>query len=73
LISDPEVQQDLRENSSQPVFEGKWLEPGELVTTLVNADSVQRRAEPDATILLRSDLVLNNDEGTYALGGTEQA
>ena len=47
-------------NSSQPVFEGKWLEPGQLVTTLVNTDGVHRRTEADATTMLRSDFIVVN-------------
>jgi ornithine cyclodeaminase len=50
-------------NSSQPVFDGNWLEPGQLVTTIVNTDGVHRRTEADATTMIRSDLiVLNNKE-----------
>jgi len=47
-------------NSSQPVFEGNWLEPGQLVTTLVNTDGVHRRTEADATTMLRSDFIVVN-------------
>jgi len=50
-------------NSSQPVFDGNWLEPGQLVTTLVNTDGVHRRTEADATTMLRCDfIVLNSRE-----------
>jgi alanine dehydrogenase len=50
-------------NSSEPVFDGKWLEPGQLVTTIANTDGVHRRTEADATTMLRADLiVLNNKE-----------
>ena len=50
-------------NSSQPVFDGKWLEPGQLVTTLVNTDGVHQRTEADVTTMLRSDfIVLNSKE-----------
>lgn len=50
-------------NSSQPVFAGHGLEPGQLVTTLVNTDGVHRRTEADAATMVRSDLiVLNNRE-----------
>ncbi len=50
-------------NSSQPVFDGRWLEPGQLVTTIVNTDGVHRRTEADAATMIRSDLiVLNNKE-----------
>jgi len=50
-------------NSSQPVFDGSWLEPGQLVTTIANTDGVHRRTEADGTTMMRSDLiVLNNKE-----------
>jgi alanine dehydrogenase len=50
-------------NSSQPVFDGNWLEPGQLVTTIANTDGVHRRTEADATTMTRSDfIVLNNKE-----------
>ena len=50
-------------NSSQPVFDGKWLEPGQLVTTIANTDGVHRRTEADAATTIRSDfIVLNNKE-----------
>jgi alanine dehydrogenase len=50
-------------NSSEPVFDGDWLEPGQLVTTIANTDGVHRRTEADATTMIRSDfIVLNNKE-----------
>ncbi len=50
-------------NSSEPVFDGNWLEPGQVVTTIVNTDGVHRRTEADATTMIKSDLiVLNNKE-----------
>jgi alanine dehydrogenase len=50
-------------NSSVPVFDGNWLEPGQLVTTIANTDGVHRRTEADATTMIRSDfIVLNNKE-----------
>jgi alanine dehydrogenase len=50
-------------NSSQPVFDGNWLEPGQIVTTIANTDGVHRRTEADAVTMTRSDfIVLNNKE-----------
>ena len=50
-------------NSSQPVFDGNWLEAGQCVTTLANSDGVHRRTEADSVTMIRSDLiVLNNKE-----------
>ena len=50
----------MRDQFCQPVFEGNWLEPGQLITTLVNTDGVHRRTEADATTMLRSDFIVVN-------------
>ena len=50
-------------NASEPVFNGNWLEPGQVVTTIVNTDGVHRRTEADAATMMRADfIVLNNKE-----------
>ena len=51
-------------NSSQPVFEGDWLEPGQMVTTIANTDGVHRRTEADSTTMLRADLIVLNNKKT---------
>jgi len=51
-------------NSSQPVFDGNWLEPGQFVTTIVNTDGVHRRTEADSTTMIRSDFIVLNDKET---------
>lgn len=51
-------------NSSQPVFDGNWLEPGQLVTTIANTDGVHRRTEADATTMTRSDFIVLNHKET---------
>lgn len=51
-------------NSSQPVFDGHWLEPGQLVTTIVNSDGVHRRTEADSTTFTRADLIVLNSKKT---------
>jgi len=51
-------------NSSQPVFDGNWLEPGQFVTTIANTDGVHRRTEADPTVLLRADLIVLNSRET---------
>src|SRR6266540_1067031 len=51
-------------NSSQPVFDGNWLEPGQLVTTIVNTDGVHRRTEADAATMIRSDFIVLNSKET---------
>jgi len=50
-------------NSSEPVFNGNWLESGQVITTIANTDGVHRRTEADSTTMIRSDfIVLNNKE-----------
>ncbi|MEE9516781.1 MAG: ornithine cyclodeaminase family protein [Candidatus Adiutricales bacterium] len=51
-------------NSSEPVFDGNWLEPGQLVTTIVNTDGVHRRTEADSTTMTRGDLIVLNNKKT---------
>jgi len=51
-------------NSSEPVFNGEWLEPGQLVTTIANTDGVHRRSEADATTMLRADFIVMNNKET---------
>ena len=51
-------------NSSQPVFDGTWLEPGQLITTIANTDGVHRRTEADATTMRRSDFIVVNNKET---------
>jgi ornithine cyclodeaminase/alanine dehydrogenase-like protein (mu-crystallin family) len=51
-------------NSSEPVFNGNWLESGQLVTTIANTDGVHRRTEADATTMLRADFIVMNNKET---------
>lgn len=51
-------------NSSEPVFNGAWLEPGHLVTTIANSDGVHRRTEADATTMIRADFIVMNNKET---------
>src|SRR3989449_1602756 len=51
-------------NSSQPVFDGNWLEPGQLVTTIANTDGVHLRTEADDGTMLRSDFIVLNSKET---------
>jgi alanine dehydrogenase len=51
-------------NSSQPVFNGDWLEPGQLITTIANTDGVHRRTEADPKTMLRADLIVLNSKQT---------
>ncbi len=51
-------------NSTEPVFDGNWLQPGQLVVTIANSDHVTRRSEADATTMIRSDLIVLNSKET---------
>lgn len=51
-------------NSSEPVFDGNWLEPGQLVVTIANSDHVMRRTECDSTTMLRADSIILNNRAT---------
>jgi ornithine cyclodeaminase/alanine dehydrogenase-like protein (mu-crystallin family) len=51
-------------NSSQPVFDGNWLEPGQFVTTIANTDGVHRRTEADSITMIRSDFIVLNNKDT---------
>jgi alanine dehydrogenase len=51
-------------NSSQPVLDGNWLEPGQFVTTIANTDGVHVRTEADPITLLRADLIVLNSKQT---------
>ena len=49
-------------SASSPVFDGKWLEPGQLVTSIANADVLHPgRMEVDETTLDRADTIVIND------------
>lgn len=52
-------------NTSEPVFDGNWLEPGQLVTTIANTDGVHRRTEADSTTMTRSDLIVLNKKNGH--------
>jgi alanine dehydrogenase len=51
-------------SASEPVFDGAWLEPGQLVITIANTDGVHRRTEADATTMERCDLLVLNNRAT---------
>jgi ornithine cyclodeaminase/alanine dehydrogenase-like protein (mu-crystallin family) len=51
-------------NSSQPVFDGRWLVPGQTVVTIGNSDAVSRKSEADEATFLRSDLIVLNSRET---------
>jgi alanine dehydrogenase len=47
-------------NSSDPVFDGSKLKPGQLVCTIANTDHVHFRTEADEQTFLRSNLIVVN-------------
>jgi ornithine cyclodeaminase/alanine dehydrogenase-like protein (mu-crystallin family) len=51
-------------NSSEPVFDGNWLEPGQFIATIVNTDGVHQRTEADAATFVRADLIVLNSKQT---------
>ena len=54
-------------SSSAPVFDGKDLEPGQTVVSIVNSDVVFQRHEVDRETFRRSDLiVVNGRESVHA-------
>jgi alanine dehydrogenase len=47
-------------NSSDPVFDGSKLRPGQLVCTIANTDHVHFRTEADESTFLKSNLIVIN-------------
>ncbi|MCH8267285.1 MAG: ornithine cyclodeaminase family protein [Acidobacteria bacterium] len=47
-------------NSSDPVFDGRWLEPGMHVTTIVGGDYRSKRDEIDSETYLRTQTIIVN-------------
>ena len=53
--------------TGEPVFDGQWLEPGQLVISLQNSDPNFLKSEVDETTFVRSDSICINDkESVYA-------
>jgi alanine dehydrogenase len=48
-------------NSKVPVFEGAWLEPGQMVITIANSDVINARHEADETTFARAGQIIIND------------
>ncbi len=54
-------------NAITPVLAGKWLEPGQMVVTIVNSDVIETRTEVDEDVFARAtDIVVNDWEGVIA-------
>jgi ornithine cyclodeaminase/alanine dehydrogenase-like protein (mu-crystallin family) len=63
-------------NSNEPVFDGRWLEPGTFVSSIVNSDKVLRRRDLDdesfrraATIVVSTRAQIKNDEPIWLTEG----
>ena len=54
-------------NAVVPVLKGEWLEPGQMVVTIVNSDVIETRTEVDEETFARaSDIIVNDWEGVVA-------
>jgi alanine dehydrogenase len=59
-------------NAITPVLKGEWLEPGQMVVTIVNSDVIETRSEVDEETFARaSDIIVNDWEGVIANRQTE--
>lgn len=66
-------------NSNEPVFNGQWLEPGTLVSSIVNSDKVLRRRDLDDESFRRAALIvvstrdqIKNDEPIWLTEGLDR-
>jgi ornithine cyclodeaminase/alanine dehydrogenase-like protein (mu-crystallin family) len=48
-------------NAKQPVLQGEWLEPGQMVVTIVNSDVLDTRSEADEATFARAREIVVND------------
>src|SRR3954464_14570553 len=48
-------------NAMTPVFEGDWLEDGQLVVSIANSDVTNKRSEVDRCTYERANAVIVND------------
>ncbi len=54
-------------NAKKPVFDGEWLEPGQMVVSIANSDVMDTRREVDeATFARAGDIVINDWESVVA-------
>jgi ornithine cyclodeaminase/alanine dehydrogenase-like protein (mu-crystallin family) len=56
-------------NASGPVFDGDWLEPGQMVMTVVNSDVNRKRNEVDETTFSRASHIVINDWASVESNG----
>lgn len=53
-------------NSKVPVFDGAWLENGQMVITIANSDVLNHRSEVDETTFARASDIIINDWASVA-------
>ena len=54
-------------NAITPVLQGEWLEPGQMLVTIVNSDVIETRSEVDEDTFARArDIIVNDWEGVVA-------
>jgi ornithine cyclodeaminase/alanine dehydrogenase-like protein (mu-crystallin family) len=53
-------------NSKQPVFDGDWLEDGQMVITIANSDVLNTRREVDEKTFARASEIIINDWDSVA-------
>lgn len=54
-------------NTTRPVVFGDWLEPGQMVLSIVNSDAtVTRREVDDATLIRSDDIIITDWDSVYA-------
>ena len=59
-------------NSKRPVFDGAWLENGQMVATICNSDVIDKRSEVDETVFARAEsIVINTWDSVMANGQIE--
>ncbi len=59
-------------NAKNPVFDGDWLTPGQMVVSIVNSDVLGTRREVDETTFARAEGIIINDwDSVYANRQTE--
>ena len=55
-----------------PVFDGRWLEDGQLVISLQNSDANFLKSEVDETTLVRSKLIVINDKESVFVNNQQE-
>jgi ornithine cyclodeaminase/alanine dehydrogenase-like protein (mu-crystallin family) len=59
-------------NANSPLFDGNWLEPGQMVISIVNSDVNMKRSEVDETTFARAtDIIVNDWESVVSNGQIE--